>query len=122
MCTAYIIICIYHVFQTKETICADLQKEVCKRHRKFFMPSNYLYFFYQFLNQCNALQLIDQCLTLPCGVNAICDPKDGDFACSCPKDMVGDPTTKCEGNFAIFNNSSPKCLIAIQFCINKSMI
>ena len=41
--------------------------------------------------------VVDLCLTLPCGVNAICDATDGIVKCSCPQNMNGDPELKCEG-------------------------
>ena len=44
------------------------------------------------------LSMIDLCVTLPCGLNAICDASIGDVKCSCPENMVGDPKIKCEGN------------------------
>ena len=43
------------------------------------------------------ISIIDLCLTLPCGLNAICDASSGDVKCSCPENMDGDPKIKCEG-------------------------
>ena len=44
------------------------------------------------------LSITDLCVTLPCGLNAICDASSGDVKCSCPENMDGDPKIKCEGN------------------------
>ena len=52
------------------------------------------------------LHVADLCLTLPCGVNALCDATDGQVKCSCSQTMVGDPEVKCEGKHL---NSSVKC-------------
>ena len=47
---------------------------------------------------------IDVCLSLPCGINANCETSNGEYSCSCPDDMAGDPNIKCEGiHLAFFN-------------------
>ena len=51
------------------------------------------------LSNCHLILLlfIDVCLTLPCGVNAKCETADGEYSCTCPENMEGDPKMKCEG-------------------------
>ena len=53
---------------------------------------------YAISNSCLILlELIDVCLTLPCGVNAKCETADDKYSCTCPENMEGDPEMKCEG-------------------------
>ena len=57
------------------------------------------YYLAYLLSNCHLILLlfIDVCLTLPCGVNAKCETADGEYSCTCPENMEGDPKMKCEG-------------------------
>ena len=77
---------------------ANLQQQVSQinflwKDSLIFLKSAYL-----ISNSCLILlTFIDVCLTLPCGVNAKCETADGEYSCTCPENMEGDPKMKCEG-------------------------
>lgn len=57
------------------------------------------------------------CLSKPCGVNSVCEERNGVGSCSCMKDYFGDPYIHCR----------PECVlntdcISMRACINSKCV